>query len=182
MTGRDADTSQSLPLSDERLLPPSRLTLLFNVCLTSLAVLFLSHISFCLVFCFSWWSFPPFSLGSILSYLAVFPQPPAPSFLLSLFSQDDLLSGLGWLRDCHNVSKSYNNSLYRAHWFNYHRQKLALLKAMRHRVNILSTPITHGKMRRRHFRLQVMAVRTSSGSVLMYFQCDRIRKRDRLGW
>lgn len=74
----DADTSQSLPLSDEHLLPLSHLTLLFHICLTSLPVFFRSHISFCLS-CFVSVDgpFPPFSLGSILSYLAVFsPLPP----------------------------------------------------------------------------------------------------------
>lgn len=126
----DADTSQSLPLSDERLLPPSRLTLLFSVCLTFLAVLFLSHISFCLVFCFSWWTFP-FYFFLFGQYFIIFG-----GFLSNHSSLLFLrMIEIVMMRDCHDVGKSYDNSLYGAHWFNHHRQKLALLKAKMHRVN-----------------------------------------------
>lgn len=121
----NADTSQSLPLSDEHLLPRSHLTLLFHICLTSLPVFFRSNISFCLS-CFVSVDgpFPPFSLGSILSYLAVFSSLPPIIPPLSSSQVDSFLSQgqVDRLTDiyCQDVHMSYDNSV-----------------AMMHRVNIL---------------------------------------------
>lgn len=61
----DADTSQSLPLSDEHLLPPSHLTLHFHVCRTSLPVLPLAYF-----FCLSW--FQLMDHGNSFLFWAVF--------------------------------------------------------------------------------------------------------------
>lgn len=174
----DADTSQSLPLSDERLLPPSRLTLLFNVCLTFLAVLFLSHISFCLVFCFSWWTFPfhfSFLFGQYFILFGGFLSNHSP---LSLFLR---MIEIGMMRDCHDVGKSYDNSLYGAHWFNHCRQKLALLKAKMHRVSILRQYVNHS---RDDEKKTLQAMLQSLASVLWLFtsQWLRICERDHSEW
>lgn len=79
----DADTRQSLPLSDEHLLPPSRLTLLFHVCLTSLPVLFLCHISFCLSRFVS--VDRPYLLSLWVSFVPLPPWPGWLHFCLSVF-------------------------------------------------------------------------------------------------
>lgn len=158
---RDADTSQSLPLSDERLLPPPRLTLLFNVSPHLSRSSLSSHISFCLVFRFNWWTFPfPFSLGSILSYLAPLSDPtPANSLVLSsLFLR---MIEIVMVRECHDVGKSHDDCLSGAHWFNRHRQKRALLKAKIHRVQIWRQHVNHSRDDEKKATLQATAVSAS---------------------
>lgn len=98
----------------------------------SCSSLSLSNISFCLVFCFSWWTFPfyfSFLFGQYFILFGGFLSNHSP---LSLFLR---MIQIVMMTDCHDVGKSYDNSLYGAHWFNHHRQKLALLKAKMHRVN-----------------------------------------------
>lgn len=109
---RDADTSQLLPLSDEYLLPPSHLTLLFNVSFISPPpyLCFFSHVLLEMM------DFPSFPLRGSLTYLC----PPSlflPSQLLSLshFSvKSGLLSESGqklWVR-CGKVIWQQHSGIY----------------------------------------------------------------------
>ncbi len=110
----DADTSQSLPQSDEHLLPLSRFTFLLHICFSSPPVLFLTNISFCHSSFVSVDStFFPFSLGGILSYLGVFLSLPLiffPSLKLIYISVRVRLTDWEAEIYCHDVGKSYDNS------------------------------------------------------------------------
>lgn len=162
----DADTSQSLPLSDERLLPPPRLTLLFNVCLTFLAVHFL------LIFLFVLGSDSIDGLSLFLrQHFILFGTPlrPHPCQItrpLSLFLR---MIEIVMVRECHDVGKSHDDCLSGVHWFNHYRQKQALLKAKMHRVQILWQYVSHSRNDKKAM-LQVTFVPSLQSQQRKYFR------------